>query len=325
MAKVKYIYNTKTCKHEPVSYTGKQVAFNILGLFGAAIAMAALLVYIYQNNFTTVKESHLLAENERLKLGYKALEERVSNTRLDIAELQIKDDSTYRTILDLTPIPTEVRKAGIGGSDKYQDLKNSNLSQENLIIKSYKAIDEVKKQLYVQALSFDEIEKEEKAKEVRWASRPAIQPIHNKELKRIASGFKLIRYHPILKMNRPHKGLDFTASRGTNVYATGDGVVKRAQYSKSFGNVIYIDHGFGYETRYAHLHNFNIKVGQKVKRGDVIGFVGNTGLSVSSHLHYEIHYKGVAIDPINFFHRDLSNEQYESLIEHSENSTVILD
>jgi murein DD-endopeptidase MepM/ murein hydrolase activator NlpD len=213
----------------------------------------------------------------------------------------------------------------VGGHNKYADLLKLRSSNKGMLISTYQELDRLRRRLYIQSKSYDEISSLLKKKEKMWASRPAIQPINNKELIRIASGYKPRRFNPVAKRWMPHKGIDFTAPKGTSVYSTGDGRVTRVYRSASYGNVIFIDHGYGYETRYAHLNKFNVKRGDVVERGDIIGFVGNTGRSAGDHLHYEVLYKGAHINPINFFQRDLGNEEYEKLIEISAQSTTVLD
>ncbi len=324
MSKIKYSYNTDTCKYEPVVYTPKSLVVNLLAYLGVALVFATGLMYFYQQNFTPVKESKLSAENEQLKSKWNVLQEEILVGNTSIKQLQIKDDSIYRTILDLPPLAPTARQAGIGGSQRYEDLINENLEQELLIINTYQRIDKMKKKLYIQTLSYDEIVATEIEKEKMWAAKPAIQPIHNKELKRLHTTYGQ-RYHPILGVWRPHKALDFTAPIGTPIYATGDGVVQRANFSKSYGNVIYLNHGYGYKTRYAHLSKFNITKDQRVKRGDIIGYVGNTGLSQAAHLHYEVLYKDNQINPIDFFHQDLSVEEYEKLLNITNDDAPSLD
>jgi murein DD-endopeptidase MepM/ murein hydrolase activator NlpD len=324
MSKVKFTYNTDSCKYEPVVHTLKSVMLNLLAYLGVALFFATGLIYIYQHNFTPIKESKLSLENEYLKLDWNILQEKIVFANLAIKDLQIKDDSVYRTILDIPPLAPTARQAGIGGSQRYEDLISQNLEEEQLIINTYQRIDKMKKKLYIQTLSYDEIVATEREKEKMWAAKPAIQPINNKELKYLHTTYGQ-RFHPILKIWRPHKGLDFTAPKGTAVYATADGVVKRANRSESFGNVVYVDHGYHYKTRYAHLSIFNVKYNQKVKRGDIIGYVGNTGISGANHLHYEVLYKNEQVNPIDFFHRDLSVEEYEKLLNIADPNAPSLD
>ncbi|MEO1050777.1 MAG: M23 family metallopeptidase [Bacteroidota bacterium] len=324
MAKIKYYYNTETCKYEPVKVSKFDVIANFLLFFSVAIILALGFIYIYDHNYPTFKESRLKAENEELKLDWRLLNKKLDDLYEGTKSLQEKDDHVYRVIADADPVATTIRQAGIGGYDRLDTLKQLRLEEESLILNTYERLQKLRAKMYIQTKSYDEIMDitAEKAKE--WASRPAIQPVNNKELTRLHTTFGR-RFHPILRIWKPHEGLDFTAPTGTPVYATGDGSIKVARYSNTYGNVIYIDHGYGFETRYAHLSSFPVKKGQKVKRGDLIGYVGNTGRSQAAHLHYEVRYHGKAINPIDFFHRDLSVEEYEKLIDLSDDSATPLD
>ena len=324
MAKIKYLYNTETCKYEPIETTSKKFIINLLSFIGVALVMAIGMIYFYQANFTPYKETKLSNDNYLLKSKWGLLRSELEKADYSLTELQIKDDGTYRTILDISPIPSSAREVGIGGSPRFQNLLSDNLIAEDLIVDTYKKVDKIKKRTFIQTLSYDELVRVEMEKEKMWASQPAIQPISNTELTRLHTTYGQ-RFHPVLNIWRPHKALDFTAPKGTAVYATGDGVIQRAAYSKSYGNVVYIDHGYDYKTRYAHLTKFIVKRGQIVKRGDIIGYVGNTGLSEASHLHYEVLYKNEQINPIDYFHRDLSVEEYEKLVNLSDDTAPILD
>ncbi len=325
MAKITYYYNTETCNYEPVKVTRKDMFFQILGFLAISGVIAAGLIYVYQANFRSLKETRLLEENQRLSLDWQILDEELDAAYSVVKELEFKDDEIYRVILDTEPIPVSVREGGIGGTNRYGDILRENIRQKDLILRTYQELDNLKKKLYIQSKSYDHISELLEEKERMWASRPAIQPISNEELVRIASGFNPARFNPVAKRVMPHKGIDFTASKGTPIYATGDGVINKVYRSASYGNVVFLNHGYGYQTRYAHMSKFNVKPGERVRRGQVIGYVGNTGRSVSDHLHYEILFKGQHINPINFFQRDLSNEEYEKLIEISEQSHEVLD
>lgn len=326
MPKVKFFYDTEKCRFEPLIVERKAVLLNVLVFLNSALILASCMTYYYQKNFKSFREAHLLKENSSLRMEWDLLQNKINSIEEHVNGLTYNDDHIYRVILDAEPIPSTIRQGGAGGHIKYEDILNNNLQNEELIVGTYETVDQLKKKLYIQTKSYDELQKILGEKEVKWAARPAIQPINNAELIRISSGFNPQRFHPILKKIKPHKGIDFTAPKGTPVYATGDGIVTSAYYSSSYGNVIFLNHGYGYQTRYAHLSGFNIKAGQHVKRGEVIGFVGNTGRSEASHLHYEVLYKFHQTDPINYFQRDLSNDEYEKLIQLSEESkNVILD
>lgn len=324
MAKIKYYYNTETCKYEPIKASKRAIFLNIVGFFTVSSIMALGLIYIYQANFTPVKESKLRLENTTLALDWQVLNEQLTLAYQNVEDLQFKDDHIYRVILDTDAIPTTIREGGVGGYNKYERLVDQVLERPNLIIDAYKDIDQLKKKLYIQSKSYDQISDLLTEKERMWSSRPAIQPINNKELTRLYTTFGR-RFHPIRKVWSEHEGLDFTAPIGTPVYATGDGVITRAYRSTTYGNVLFVNHGYGYQTRYAHLVEYIVKQGEKVKRGQVIGYVGNTGRSQGPHLHYEVLFNYKPINPINFFQRDLDNEEYEKLIEISKQNTVPLD
>ena len=322
MAKIRYYYNTETCKYEPIKATGKAVFLNILGFLTVSLIIALGLIYAYRSNFTPIKESRLLAKNHELKVEWNILKENLQSAYESVGELQFKDDKIYRVILDTDPIPATVREGGVGGHDKYEGLMS--LEQNQMVIDAYKSLDDIKKKLYIQSKSYDQISNLISEKEKMWAARPAIQPINNKELTRLHTTFGP-RWHPILKRMNPHEGLDFTSPTGTPVYATGYGIVTASYHSSSYGNVLFINHGYGYQTRYAHLVKYIVKRGESVKRGEIIGYVGNTGRSEAPHLHYEVLFNYKPVNPINFFQRDLNNEEYEKLIKISEQETIPLD
>ncbi|QSE96697.1 M23 family metallopeptidase [Fulvivirga lutea] len=324
MAKIRYYYNTETCKYEPIKVTKGAMFLNILGFFTVSLIMALGIIYAYRVNFTPVKESILIEKNTSLKLDWEVLNEKLANAYTLVDELQFKDDNIYRVILDTEPIPATIREGGVGGHNKYEKLVEQELEEPKLIINAYQDVDNLKKKLYIQSKSYDQISDLLSEKERMWASRPAIQPINNKELTRLHTTFGR-RFHPILKKWKEHEGLDFTAPTGTPVYATGDGIITAAYRSSSYGNVLFVNHGYGYQTRYAHLTEYIVSRGENVKRGQVIGYVGSTGRSEAPHLHYEVLYNFKPINPINFFQRDLDNEEYEKLIEISQQETIPLD
>jgi murein DD-endopeptidase MepM/ murein hydrolase activator NlpD len=220
----------------------------------------------------------------------------------------------YRVIFEAEPISESVRQAGTGGSEKYQEILNKNLKNEKLVLNAYQEIDKLKRKMYIQSKSYDEISKLIKDKSKMLAAMPAIQPISNKQLIRLTSGFG-IRVHPIYKVGQFHPGIDFAAPQGTPIYATADATVKKATYESGYGNHVVLDHGYGYETLYGHMVKSIVKPGQKVKRGECIGYVGSTGFSTAPHVHYEVIYKGEQVNPVYFFFKDLSAEEYEKVLE----------
>jgi murein DD-endopeptidase MepM/ murein hydrolase activator NlpD len=292
------------------------------GIFlGTAFLLSVVAFFIYKDQAVSLSEDLLLSENNRHKSEWEIIDKRIAHASAELQRLIEKDDHNYRIILDSQPLGSSIREAGTGGSEKL-DLNSVEAFPD--IYEGYKRIDKLARQVDIERQSFTELHELLEEKMRIWASRPAIQPIDNRQLDRLHLTFGP-RMHPIFKRIIDHNGLDFTASQGTPVYATGDGRVVRAYHSESYGKVIFIDHGHGFETRYAHLSEFKARPGERVKRGQVIGLVGNTGNSVSSHLHYEVLYKGEHINPINFFQRDLSNSEYERLIQVGSQQSEPLD
>jgi len=311
MARVRYTYNPETCRYEPFYLKGRGLRKRFLGFVGTALLLSLTAAVIYVQQMGSFDEMILSQKNIRLKTEWQLLEERITRAENHLGELVDKDDHNYRFILDSEPLSAEIREAGIGGSEKFDSKPLKSFPE---ILSSYRHLEDLQHKIAVEVQSFDELDKMVNQKTEMWATRPAIQPISNKQLDRLHMTYGS-RFHPILNIWREHKGLDFTASHGTPVYATGDGKIGMAYFSGTYGNVIYLNHGYGFETRYAHLSGFAVKAGDDVKRGQVIGYVGNTGTSVSAHLHYEVLVHGEHVNPINFFQRDLNNKEYEKLIE----------
>lgn len=315
MAKIKYYYDTETCKYERVKIKSHDVILNFLGLTSFIFIMAAMLVVLYTKYFTSPKELMLENEVAELEYYYEDLQKEVDRLNEILGALEKRDDHVYRIVLGAEPIDASIRNAGIGGADRYSEIREKNFTRGNLVISLRERIDKLKRKMYIQSKSYDELLQNAVRKEEMFAAIPAIQPISNQELIRLASGFGW-RIHPIYKVKKLHTGIDFSAPIGTPVYATADGVVKYVKVKFSgYGKFLEIDHGFGYRTRYAHLHDFNVKEGQKVKRGELIAYVGNTGMSTASHLHYEVLKNGKKINPIHYFFNDLNPEEYEKIVE----------
>ncbi|MCG8339731.1 MAG: M23 family metallopeptidase [Cytophagales bacterium] len=310
MARIKYYYNTQTCKYERIKVSKWNILRDLLGLFAISLIIAILIFLSYSTYFDSPKARELKIENEKLKYSYSLIQKEIENTKQSLAYLQERDDHIYRTILGTEPISPAVRRAGTGGVDRYKNL----VDKEKLIVDTFKKVDQLKNQLYIQTKSHDEILKLAKNRAKFLACLPAIQPISKDGLKRLTDGFGM-RIHPICKIPKMHYGLDFAAPRGTPVYATGDGVVKLVKTNMGgHGNQVEINHGYGYTTKYAHLASFSVKVGQKVKRGQCIGYVGNTGVSTGPHLHYEVIKNNKRVDPLNYFIAgDLTAEDYAKM------------
>ena len=262
-------------------------------------------------------------EINNYKLQLKVLNKKLDQVESTLANIEDRDNSLYRVYFEASPIPEEQRYAGFGGVNRYRDLEGYDNSE--LIINTTKRLDILTKQTVVQSRSLDEIERLATNKSELIAAIPTIQPIKNKDLTRVASGFGY-RIDPFTKKRRFHYGMDFTAKRGTPVYASGNGIVKRADNrSSGYGRHIRIDHGFGYVSLYAHLSKYNVRRGQKVKRGEIIGYVGNTGRSAGPHLHYEILKDKKKINPLNFYYGNLSPKEFEALLTQSKQENQSLD
>ena len=324
MHKTIYVYNPETCNYEPFKPKKQIIFLKYWGLFILALALAASGLHYLSLKFDTPKESKFKTEKEILITQLELLEHELIAFDVRVSEMAKRDDELYRVLLEGQYIPPSMRDAGVGGSNNFVNIEGSNLVNKHKILETYLKLDKIKRQMYIQTLSFDELQALANERNRMYASIPSIQPIYNKELRRLSTIYG-IRFHPILKKYRPHRGLDFMAPKNTSVYATGDGIVIATRYSKTLGNVVEIDHGFGYLSRYAHLGRFNVEKGQNVKRGMTIGFIGNTGLSLSNHLHYEIEKDNAHVNPIGYFQRELSDKEYEKLIDLSKVPTVPLD
>jgi murein DD-endopeptidase MepM/ murein hydrolase activator NlpD len=292
--------------------------------FTASIVIFIIYLLIFQHFFDSPKEKSLRRELDAKDLQIEIFQKRLSQIEEVLADIERRDDNIYRTIFEADPIPRSVRQAGFGGVNRYEEIEK--ISNSDLILNTAQRLDKLSKQLYVQTTSFDEIIEKALDRGKMYASLPAIQPVSNKDLSRTASGYGW-RIHPIYKIRKFHEGMDFTAPTGSEIYATADGVISDLELNahRGYGNMIVIDHGYGYETLYAHMESVKAKLGQHVKRGDVIGYVGNTGLSTAPHLHYEVKKNGKAVNPVNFYFNDLTPEEFDQIIEISSNNGQTFD
>ena len=315
MAKVKYYYDADTLSYRKIDVKKsdyyKKTVFGIL-----SVLLTAFIGFIIFSQFLmSPNERAINRENENLQLNLDLFSKRIAESSAILNQLQERDNNIYRMYFEANPIPNEQRKAGFGGVNRYKSLDGYDNSK--MIKQLTKDIDILSKQLVIQSKSLDEIVILAKEKEKMLASIPAILPVKLVDLTRMASGYKW-RMHPILKIRKFHKGMDFTAPTGTPIYASGNGKVIRSSRSATYGRVVYINHGYGYTTIYAHMSKIKAKRGQNVKRGDLIGYVGNTGRSVSAHLHYEVRKNGKALNPINFYYGDLTPAQFSAMQKASE-------
>ncbi len=311
MTKVKYYYDSDTLSYQKIKPKKGQKFRRFLLYVIAATLLMFLGFTVLTPVFESPKEKELKRELEFVKLNEQLHNKKITQLQQVLEEIQERDNNIYRLYFEVNPIPEEQRKAGFGGVNRYKALEGFDNSE--MIIDVTKNMDVLSKQLYIQSKSLDEIVKLAENKEELLASIPAIMPVKKQDLTRMASGYGW-RSDPFTKARKKHFGMDFTAPRGTPIYATGDGKVVRAdQRSSGFGKHIRIDHGFGYISLYAHMSKYNVRRGQRVKRGDLIGFVGNTGRSQAPHLHYEISKNGRKINPINFYYGNLSPEEFEAM------------
>jgi murein DD-endopeptidase MepM/ murein hydrolase activator NlpD len=324
MAKVKYYYDPESLAYRIITPL-KRRSFAYIMLFLLSSALFGFLAFVVLLNtpyFETPKDKLQAREIDNLKIQYAILNRKIDQVDEVLNALEDRDNNLYRAYFNSSPISEEDRKAVFGIENRYKELEGYNNS--DLVINTTKRVDVLAKQLVVQSKSLDEILKLAKSKEKLLAAIPAIQPVRNENLKRMASGFGY-RSDPFTKARKFHEGMDFTAKMGTPVFASGDGIVSRADNTASgFGNHIVIRHGFGYETLYAHLSRYKARVGQYVKRGDIIGYVGSTGRSEAPHLHYEVHKNGDVVNPLNFYYGNISAAEYVAIskIANQENQSL---
>ncbi|MGS4345489.1 M23 family metallopeptidase [Myroides odoratus] len=325
MAKVKYYYDSeKLAFHRIRPKSSKRIVNVFLFILSAAaFGLLGLFVLINSNILATPKEKMLEREVAEFKTNYTLLNKKIDLIAEVLDELEIRDNEIYRAYFNTAPIPEEQRKAGLGGINRYKEFKN--LQNEKLLRLTTEKIDMIAKQTAIQSRSLDDIINLAKGKEKLLAAIPAIQPVKNESLKHMASGYGY-RSDPFTKIKKFHSGMDFSVNIGTPIYATGDGRVTRANNQLSgYGNLIELEHGYGYQTRYAHLSKYNVKQGQLVKRGDIIGYAGSTGRSSGPHLHYEVHYKGNPVNPLNYYYGDISAKEFELLLQEANHENQSLD
>ncbi len=312
MKKIKYFYNTNTLRYEKLETPLRVKLLRVLGFISAAIVTAIIIVSIAYRYFPSANERRLMQDNEQLQEQFMVLEERTKKLQQQMGELEKRDNEVYRTIFEAAPVPDSVRAKEIEQQKELQQVMAMNNYQlQTSIVKS---IGNLVSRMTYQDKSYNEITGFIKNKQQLLACTPAIQPVSNSDLKRIASGFGS-RIDPVYKTVKFHAGLDFAAPQGTPIYATANGVVKSAgNQGTGYGNHVVINHGYGYETLYGHMFKIKVRAGQQVKRGEIIGWVGSTGKSTGPHCHYEVHKNGTPIDPVYFFYNDLTPEQYDRLL-----------
>jgi len=324
MSKIRYRYNTKTLSYEKAVTPIRTRVFRVISFLGTASVIGAIAVFIAFKFFGSPNEKQLQRKLDRMKLQYDLLNRRADNMDSVLTDLEDRDNNSYRVIFEAEPIPDDIRRAGFGGAERYNSLEGMG-DLSDVMIALTKKYDRIEKQMYIQSKSYEDVLKMVKGRENMLASIPCIMPISNRDLRHEPGGFGW-RIHPIYKTPEFHPGMDFAAPQGTEIFATANGVVTVADdKSQGYGNHVVIDHGYGYETLYGHMVKFIVVVGQQVKRGQVIGYVGTTGLSTAPHCHYEVHKNGQIMNPINYYQLDLTPEQYEMIIKQSEQNSQSFD
>jgi murein DD-endopeptidase MepM/ murein hydrolase activator NlpD len=313
MGKIKYKFNPDSLKYYKVESSFRQKAVKGLAYLFAFLVNASIGYLLYSVAFDSPKERGLKRQISQMNLNIEVFNKELDNIETVLSDMQQRDDNIYRTIFEAEPLNYSVREAGFGGSNRYKNLEK--IENSKMVVNTAQRLDIITRKVVIQSKSYDDLTKMAISKEKMLASIPAIQPIANKDLQRTASGWGY-RIHPIYKIRKFHYGVDFTAPTGTDIYVTGDGTIEQIESSqRGYGNSIIVNHGFGIKTLYGHLNHFNVKQGQKVKRGDIIGFVGNSGLSTAPHLHYEVIRSGEKVNPINYFFNDLTADEYDRMIE----------
>lgn len=323
MPEHKYRFNPKTLNFERIRLSTWQKVRRMTLLLLPGLAVGLLGIFLVYQFVDSPKEAELRRENRQLLVQYELVNKQIGELESVLGDVRRRDDNIYRVIFEADPLPESMRLAGAGGINRYRDL--AGYASTELVVDTRRRLDQLTRQLVVQSRSLDEVADLVLRKQEMLASIPAIQPIPNEDLTQTAGGFGW-RIHPIHKILKFHAGMDFTCKQGTPIHATGDGKVVYAEYSTNgYGMHVIVDHGFDYESLYAHMSKLEVRVGQKVKRGDVLGLVGNTGLSAGPHLHYEVHKGGEALDPANYFFNDLTPEEYARMLEISRNAGQSLD
>ncbi|MBX2902643.1 MAG: M23 family metallopeptidase [Chitinophagales bacterium] len=321
--KEKFVFNTTTLSYEKVVVTWGTRIFRVFAFICASIVFSLGISTLAYTFIDSPKEKILKNELSTMKDRYAILNSEVQRISEVLEELHYRDGNVYRVLFESDPIPSEVWQVGSGGVNKYRNLEKYDNGEliKNLSIK----VDKLRRQMAIQSKSYDQIADLIQNREDMLSSMPSIQPVTNKDLKHLASGFGM-RTDPVYKISKFHEGMDFAAPTGTEVYVTGNGVVETVEYSYSgYGNQVVVNHGYGYKTRYAHLSKFKVKVGQKLKRGDLVGLVGSTGKSTGPHLHYEVIKGGNAVNPVYYYYNDLKDDMFVKMLEKSSSQGQALD
>lgn len=323
MKKIKYYYNTNTLRYEKLEVPLRVKILRIFGFIATAFVTAVLISFLAFQFVGSPNEKFLRSQNERLKDRYRTMNEKIRSMEKQMNELEKRDNNIYRSIFEANPIPDSARAKEMENRIELATIEG--MADHDLYSSIINSINNLGSRIKVQNASYAQVDDLVKNKEKLLAHTPAIQPVSNKDLTRIASGFGY-RIDPIYKTTKMHAGIDFTAPQGTPIYATADGVIKLAgNTGNGYGNHVVINHGYGYETLYGHMVRVKARPGQQVKRGEIVGWVGSTGKSTGPHCHYEVHKNGNRIDPVYFFYNDLSPDQFDRLLQQAASSNQSLD
>ncbi len=322
MAKKKFHFNPETLSYEQIEHTITHwlKQFMIHALSG--LSLGVIFFFIFVSTVQSPEEKQLNEEKRNMQAQYKVLERQFDEMQTVLTDIQQRDDNMYRVVFQADPIPLSVRKGTSANTQYYQQLLD--MTNSEVVVATTKKLNELKKQLYIQSKSFDDLVILTKNKDAMLLCLPAIQPVANKNLKYMASGYGW-RIDPVYHTRRFHAGMDFTAPTGTPIYATANGTIMSAGWKQGYGNCVEINHGYGYVTLYGHMSAIKTSVGKTVKRGEVIGLVGSTGKSTGPHLHYEVHLRGEIMNPANYYYLDLSPADYDRMIQMSANSGQMFD
>ncbi len=323
MKKIKYFYNTHTMRYEKLEVPLRMKLLRTFGFIAAALVTAFLFLMIAYHYFPSANEKRLMEQNADMRDNYTVMQDHLRQLELKMDELENRDNNVYRSIFESKPVPDSARVNDIETKKEVQLVQA--MGEDQLVKGMTNQLNNLALRAAYESKSYVDVESMVKNKEKLLAAIPAIQPVSNKDLTRIASGFGN-RIDPVYKIGRFHAGLDFAAPIGTPIYATADGVVTKAEFNAGgYGNHVVIDHGYGYATLYGHMYRIKARVGQHVKRGEVIGYVGSTGKSTGPHCHYEVHRNGVPVDPVYYFYNDLTPAQYDRILKLAASNNQSLD
>jgi len=322
MAKKKFHFNPETLSYEQIEHTIAHFLKQLLIHALSGVSLGAVFFFIFVSTIQSPEEKQLSEEKRNMQAQYKVLDRQFDEVQSVLSDLQQRDDNLYRVVFQADPIPLSVRRGTSANTEYYQQLLD--MTNSEIVVSTTQKLNELKKELYIQSKSYDDIVVMAKNKESMLQCLPAIQPVLNKNLTRMASGYGW-RIDPVYHTRRFHEGMDFTAPIGTDIYATANGTVQSAGWQQGYGNCVQVNHGYGYVTLYGHMSSIKVRIGQPVKRGEVIGLVGSTGKSTGPHLHYEVHYRGQVMNPQNYYYLDLSPAEYDRMVQMSNNAGEMVD